>query len=53
VVYAFIIIGGRDGAVVVGSGGVPVSAAPGTKFVVQTNKVRRPSDQRGKCYSKC
>ena len=38
-VYAFIIIGGRDGAVVVGSGGVPVSAAPGTKFVVQTIKL--------------
>lgn len=35
-VYAFIIIGGRDGAVVVDSGGVLVSAAPGTKFVVQT-----------------
>ena len=38
-VYAFIIIGGRDGAVWVSSEDVLVSAAPGTKFVVQTNKV--------------
>ena len=30
-------VGGRDGVVVVGSGGVLVSAAPRTKFVVQTN----------------
>ena len=42
--YVLIIIGGKEGVVVAGGGGsVGVAADPGTKFVVQTTKLKKNS----------